>query len=162
MRNRMLDMIGVHTRALGSTLAVIPATNLLGAAYSLLQTTCQLNLIMLFLEDMELYPLFNTLVNKDSGSAEEIQEITDMGRLSSYVCANVGPTTKTPVKYQSGTRSYFTTRSRRCGGSESIIWYETVPVYSYYDRYDFTPNFRNDIPIGHVVGTDKDPPIGCR
>ncbi len=158
MRNRMLDMIGVHTRALGSTLAVIPATNLLGAAYSLLPTTWQLNLIMLFTEDMEMQPLFDTLVNKGSGSAKDIQEITDMGRLSSYVGANVGPTKITPVKYQSGTRSYFTTRSRKVWGIRIyyLVW-ETVPVYSYYDRYDFTPNFRNDIPIGHVVGTDKDP-----
>jgi len=160
LRARVLNAAAVHTNAVGSSLAVIPVVGLLGDAYNSLPTTWQLNLIMIFLKDMPMHTLIDTVINKSSAAAgTTIQEITDMGRASAYVKANVGYDTVTKVKYQSGTRSYLAVewRTGLWGIKYAVIVTRTEPVYSYYDRIDHIATFRNDIPIGHVVGTDNDP-----
>jgi len=159
MRTRVLSALGVHTRAVGSSIAVLPLVGFLGNAYSLLPTTAQLNLVMLMTKDMPLAPLIDIVINKSSAEASAIQQITDMSRLSPYMAAYVGPTTLSKVRYIASYRSYLATewRTGLFGIKYLVIVTRTEPVYAYYDRYDFAPNFRSDIPIGHIVGTDKDP-----
>lgn len=160
MRNNLLDEIDVHTRAFDSTLTVIPATMFLGTVLSLVPTTTKLNFIMLFTGEMECKTLINTLINNKSGNTTKIREITDMGKSSDYVCANVGSMKVTSwVKYQSGTRYYWVVKYKKINKWLKIAYLEreSEPVYSYYPQLQYVFNYRNDIPIGHVVGTDNDP-----
>lgn len=160
MRSRVLGALDTHTRAVSSMISVIPFVDVVGTLFNILPVTARMNVILTVAEwigGFEGKALVDNIVNQSSPTAA-IAEITDMGRLSAYVGKYVGPTTITKVKYQSGTKTYLAIQWRTglFGIKYPVIVTVSEPVYSYYDRYDYTANFRNDIPIGAVVGTDND------
>lgn len=156
MRQKVLDATGVNVRGLSSALMYVPG-GILISSLTYLPPDWQMSFLN-WIIPTPFSPLISRLVQTPNAN-NDVQRIVDLGKGSTYVQANVGTWYIEKVRYQSGTGSYI-----------AVNWYQgwlgipypvfsTVyyPIYAYYDRPIFTPKYRTDIPIGHVVGMDKDP-----
>lgn len=157
LRSRLLSAVRVHDRGVSAALAIISSK--LTFFLDLFPTTAKGNLLLGLAGEVPMKPLFLKALNKSKADAS-MSEITDMGRMSSYVKNNVRETRISKRRKISHYRTSVQIRWRKgwFGVRYPVVVRVRTPVYKYYNHYYIASNaHRNISKIGHIIGTDNDP-----